>query len=197
VTVLLSQLAFIGEFALLLAGGILLVRNRPRGRSLALIHALTVIPVFAVGTIAIRIAEGFASLHDAPSRPATWLMAAPFAGIFALLLILLLNRPAVRTWAHRQRLALAGTDPATLPPDQRDALPASELALWSAAIAWMLFPPVLAQLVGFGLGIAGLVVCRRGRHAGRGYAILGIAVPGLVFAIGIAGFVFWLCVRRT
>jgi len=129
VAVVLSQAGFLGEFALLLTAGILLLQHRPRGRTLALVHALTVLPVFVAGTIAIRVAEALEPQRDGLTRPATWLMAAPFAVIFAVLLLILLNRAAVRGWAHRRRLELAGGDPAA---PTGEALPVSELALWSA-----------------------------------------------------------------
>lgn len=176
--------------AVLFVGGIGLLKERRWGRTCSLVFAFGSFAAVFLANVTARImsnlsetgAVSIPGLHQ-EERFSVGLGAFTLYGI---LLIVILMLPDVRAWARRSELAptasTGGSVVSTSPP------PSSGLAIASLVSSLIPFL-LLGQITGLILGIVALrkIKQSQGTVGGRGFAIAGITISGLLllFIIGV------------
>jgi hypothetical protein len=175
--------------AVLFAGGIGLLKERRWGRTCSLVFAFGSFAAVFLTNVTARIMSNLSEI-GAVSIPGLHQRENFSVGIgiftlYGILLIVILMLPDARAWARRTErapLASAGTAIPTSPP------PASGLAI--ASLVSSLIPFLfLGQITGLILGIIALrkIKQSQGTVGGKGFAIAGVTISGLIllFVIGV------------
>ena len=176
--------------AVLFLGGVGLLKERRWGRTCSLVFALGSFAAVFLANVTARIVSNL-SETGAVSIPGLHQQENFSVGIgiftlYGILLIVMLMLPDVRAWARRTELApIASTGGSVVPTSPPPASGLAIASLVSSLIPFLL----LGQITGLILGIVALRKIKRSQGAvgGKGFAIAGVTISGLIllFMIGV------------
>jgi Domain of unknown function (DUF4190) len=176
--------------AALFLGGVGLLKERRWGRTCSLVFAFGSFAAVFLVNVTARIMSNL-SETGAVSIPGLHQQEHFNVGIgiftlYGILLIVMLMLPDVRAWARRTELApIASTGGIAIPTSRP---PASGLAIGSLIASLIPFL-LLGQITGLILGIVALrkIKQSQGTVGGKGFAIAGVTISGLIllFMIGV------------
>ncbi len=182
VAVPVAGLIWLGYSLLLLVGGIGMVRGRPWGRSLCLFFAWTSVLVMIYSILGLGVVEVIINLRGAALPTRVLVVAALFVPALTVVLLMGLLTGRIKRWAE-----FMAAGPGVIPPARPEL---SMPAAFSLLISLVPFPP-FAHMYSIILGFVGLrqIARSKGRKCGRGKAIAGTVISGLVLLVLVGGVV--------
>jgi hypothetical protein len=176
--------------AALFLGGVGLLKERRWGRTWSLVFAFGSFAAVFLGNVTARIMSNLSEIGEVSipglHQQENFNVGSGIFTLYGILLIVMLMLPDVRAWARRTELApiasTGGSVASTSPP------PASGLAIASLVASLIPFL-LLGQITGLILGIVALrkIKQSQGTVGGKGFAIAGVTISGLIllFMIGV------------
>jgi len=176
--------------ATLFLGGVGLLKERRWGRTWSLVFAFGSFAAVFLGNVTARIMSNLSEIGEVSipglHQQENFNVGSGIFTLYGILLIVMLMLPDVRAWARRTELApiasTGGSVVSTSPP------PASGLAIASLVSSLIPFL-LLGQITGLILGIVALrkIKQSQGTVGGKGFAIAGVTISGLIllFMIGV------------
>jgi Domain of unknown function (DUF4190) len=176
--------------AVLLLGGVGLLKERRWGRTWSLVFAFGSFAAVFLANITAKVMSNLAEIGTISipglHQQENFNVGSGIFTLYAILLIVMLMLPDARAWAKRTEPGATtpgGTVIATSPSP-----PASGLAIGSL-VASLIPLMLLGQITGLILGIIALRKIKQSRGAvgGKGFAIAGVTISGLIllFVIGV------------
>ncbi|HEY8834860.1 MAG TPA: DUF4190 domain-containing protein [Chthoniobacterales bacterium] len=176
--------------AVLFLGGVGLLKERRWGRTWSLVFAFGSFAAVFLANVTARIMSNLAEIGAVTipglHQQENFNLGSGIFTLYAILLIVMLVLPDARAWARGTELgaiAPSGTVISTSPSP-----PASGLAIGSL-VASLIPLMLLGQITGLILGIIALrkIKQSRGTVGGKGFAIAGVTISGLIllFVIGV------------
>jgi hypothetical protein len=174
----------------LFLGGVGLLKERRWGRTCSLVFAFGSFAAVFLGNVTARIMSNLSEIGEVSipglHQRENFNVGSGIFTLYGILLIVMLMLPDVRAWARRTGpgvIAPNGTVIATSPSP-----PASGLAIGSL-VASLIPLMLLGQITGLILGIVALRKIKQSQGAvgGKGFAIAGVTISGLIllFIIGV------------
>jgi hypothetical protein len=175
--------------AVLFLGGVGLLKERRWGRTCSLVFAFGSFAAVFLGNVTARIMSNLSEIGQVSiprlHQQENFNVGSGIFTLYGILLIVMLMLPDVRAWARRTGPGVTpnGTVIATSPSP-----PASGLAIGSL-VASLIPLMLLGQITGLILGIIALrkIKQSQGTVGGKGFAIAGVTISGLIllFMIGV------------
>ncbi|MEY2579564.1 MAG: hypothetical protein QOI49_2388 [Verrucomicrobiota bacterium] len=176
--------------AVLFLGGVGLLKERRWGRTCSLVFAFGSFAAVFLGNVTARIMTNLSEIGEVSIprlyQQENFNVGSGIFTLYGILLIVMLMLPDVRAWARR-------TGPGVIAPNgtvfaNSPSPPASGLAIGSL-VASLIPLMLLGQITGLILGIIALrkIKQSRGTIGGKGFAIAGVTISGLIllFMIGV------------
>jgi hypothetical protein len=176
--------------AALFAGGVGLLKERRWGRTWSLVFAFGSFAAVFLGNVTARIMSNLSEIGEVSipglHQQENFNVGSGIFTLYAILLIVVLMLPDARAWAR-------GTEPGAITPSgaviaTSPSPPASGLAIGSL-VASLIPLMLLGQITGLILGIIALRKIKQSQGAvgGKGFAIAGVTISGLIllFVIGV------------
>jgi hypothetical protein len=176
--------------ATLFLGGIGLLKERRWGRTCSLVFAFGSFVAVFLGNVTARIMSNLSKIGEVSipglHQQENFNVGSGIFTLYGILLIVMLMLPDVRAWARR-------TEPGAIAPDgtviaNSPSPPTSGLAIGSL-VASLIPLMLLGQITGLILGIIALrkIKQSQGTVGGKGFAIAGVTISGLIllFLIGV------------
>jgi hypothetical protein len=176
--------------ATLFLGGVGLLKERRWGRTCSLVFAFGSFAAVFLGNVTARIMSNLSEIGEVSipglHQQENFNVGIGIFTLYGILLIVMLMLPDVRAWARRTELAPIASTGGSVIPTSRPA--ASGLAIGSL-VASLIPLMLLGQITGLILGIIALRKIRQsqGTVGGKGFAIAGVTISGLIllFVIGV------------
>ncbi|MEY2495288.1 MAG: hypothetical protein QOJ45_1780 [Verrucomicrobiota bacterium] len=176
--------------AALFMGGVGLLKERRWGRTWSLVFAFGSFAAVFLGNVTARIMSNLSEIGEVSiprlHQQENFNVGSGIFTLYGILLIVMLMLPDVRAWARRTELAPIASTGGNVIPTSRP--PASGLAIASLVSSLIPFL-LLGQITGLILGIVALRKIKQSQGAvgGKGFAIAGVTISGLIllFIIGV------------
>jgi hypothetical protein len=176
--------------AALFVGGVGLLKERRWGRTWSLVFAFGSFAVVFLGNVTARIMSNLSEIGEVSipglHQQENFNVGSGIFTLYGILLIVMLMLPDVRAWARRTELAPIASSGGNVIPTSPP--PASGLAIGSL-VASLIPLMLLGQITGLILGIIALRKIKQSQGAvgGKGFAIAGVTISGLIllFMIGV------------
>jgi hypothetical protein len=174
----------------LFLGGVGLLKERRWGRTCSLVFAFGSFAAVFLGNVTARIMSNLSEIGEVSipglHQRENFNVGSGIFTLYGILLIVMLMLPDVRAWARRTELAPTASTGGNVIPTSRP--PASGLAIASLVSSLIPFL-LLGQITGLILGIVALRKIKQSQGAvgGKGFAIAGVTISGLIllFIIGV------------
>ena len=174
----------------LFLGGVGLLKERRWGRTCSLVFAFGSFAAVFLGNVTARIMSNLSEIGEVSipglHQQENFNVGSGIFTLYGILLIVMLMLPDVRAWARRTELAPTASTGGNVIPTSRP--PASGLAIASLVSSLIPFL-LLGQITGLILGIVALRKIKQSQGAvgGKGFAIAGVTISGLIllFIIGV------------
>jgi uncharacterized protein DUF4190 len=175
--------------AALFLGGVGLLKERRWGRTWSLVFAFGSFAAVFLGNVTARIMSNLSEIGEVSipglHQQENFNVGSGIFTLYGILLIVMLMLPDVRAWARWTELAPTAAPGGVLPISRP---PASGLAIGSL-VASLIPLMLLGQITGLILGIIALRKIKQSQGAvgGKGFAIAGVTISGLIllFMIGV------------
>lgn len=175
--------------AALFLGGVGLLKERRWGRTWSLVFAFGSFAAVFLGNVTARVMSNLSEIGEVSipglHQQENFNVGSGIFALYGILLIVMLMLPDVRAWARRTELAPIAASGTVI---QTSSPPASGLAIASLVASLIPFL-LLGQITGLILGIIALRKIKQSQGAvgGKGFAIAGVTISGLIllFMIGV------------
>jgi hypothetical protein len=175
--------------AMLFLGGVGLLKERRWGRTWSLVFAFGSFAAVFLGNVTARIMSNLSEIGEVSipglHQQENFNVGSGIFTLYGILLIVMLMLPDARAWARRTELAPIASTGTAIPTSPS---PASGLAIGSL-VASLIPLMLLGQITGLILGIIALrkIKQSQGTVGGKGFAIAGVTISGLIllFIIGV------------
>jgi len=175
--------------AALFMGGVGLLKEQRWGRTWSLVFAFGSFAAVFLGNVTARIMSNLSEIGEVSipglHQQENFNVGSGIFTLYGVLLIVMLMLPDVRAWAKRTELAPIASNGGSIIPTS--APPASGLAIASLVSSLIPFM-LLGQITGLILGIIALrkIKQSQGTVGGKGFAIAGVTISGLILLLIIA-----------